>query len=155
MNRKPQWLTPAEQEAWRSFIRMQERLGGRLSRSLQGEWKLSAADYKVLVNLTEAPDGRMRSVDLARSVEWEKSRTSHQISRMAKRGLVAREECAEDGRGAFAVITPAGRKAMAAAAPRHVQAVRRLFVDALAPEELHTVARLADRIVERLEADSS
>jgi Winged helix DNA-binding domain len=65
-------------------------------------------------------------------VDWEQSRLSHQIARMTKRGLVAREECAEDGRGAFVVLTPAGREVVDAAAPMHVATVRRLAIDASA-----------------------
>ncbi|WP_141309731.1 MarR family winged helix-turn-helix transcriptional regulator [Streptomyces spinoverrucosus] len=147
------WLTAEEQHAWRSFVRLHERLGGRLSRLLQAESKLSAADYAVLVNLTDAPDGRQRFLDLARSVEWEKSRMSHHIARMAKRGLVAREECPEDGRGAFVVITEEGRAAIEAAAPLHVEAVRSLFLDHVTPAELRTLARVADRVVEHLDEE--
>ncbi|WP_371583816.1 MarR family winged helix-turn-helix transcriptional regulator [Streptomyces sp. NBC_01314] len=153
MDESSQRLTPAEQCAWRSVIRMHERLGGRLSRGLQSESRLSGSDYAVLVNLTGAPAGRMRHAELAKGLEWEKSRMSHQISRMAKRGLVERRECPEDGRGAFVVITPEGREVITKAAPRHVEAVRRLFVDPLTPEELRTFARVADRVVERLERD--
>ncbi|KFF98336.1 MarR family transcriptional regulator [Streptomyces scabiei] len=151
MNETPKWLTPEEQDAWRSVVRMQEKLGGRLSRCLQSESRLSAADYAVLFNLTEASGGRMRHVDLARCLEWEKSRMSHQISRMVKRGLVAREGCPEDGRGAFVVITPVGREVIAAAAPLHMEAVRRLFVDLLVPEELRLYALVANRVVDRME----
>lgn len=147
------WLTPEEQHAWRSFVRMHERLGGRLSRLLQAESKLSAPDYAVLVHLTDAPDGRQRFLDLARAVEWEKSRMSHHIARMAKRGLVAREECSEDGRGAFVAITPEGRAAIEAAAPLHVEAVRSLFLDHVTPAELRTLARISDRVVEHLDED--
>ncbi|MGP4047714.1 MarR family winged helix-turn-helix transcriptional regulator [Streptomyces sp. 2A115] len=150
MDEQSQWLTPVEQCAWRSVIRMYERLGGRLARGLQSESCLSVSDYAVLVHLSEAPDGR-RHVDLARSLEWEKSRMSHHISRMVKRGLVARQECPEDGRGAFVVITPEGREVIAEAAPRHASEVRRLFIEPLTPEELLTFARVADRVVERLE----
>jgi DNA-binding MarR family transcriptional regulator len=150
MNDEPQWLTPAEQDAWRSFVRLHDQLIGRLSRCLQAESNLSAADYGVLVNLTEVPEGRLRFLDLASAVEWEKSRMSHHIARMAKRGLVVREECAEDGRGAFVVITQAGRDAIAAAAPRHVEAVRRLFIDPLSEDELSTFAQLSKRLLERL-----
>ncbi|WP_409474428.1 MarR family winged helix-turn-helix transcriptional regulator [Streptomyces sp. HC307] len=154
MDEQPQWLTPVEQDAWRSVIRMYERLGARLARCLQSESCLSGADYAVLVKLTGVPDGRMRHVELARSLEWEKSRMSHQISRMAKRGLVVREECPEDGRGAFVVITEAGREVIAEAAPRHANAVRRLFIDPLTPGELGTLACPADRIVEHMEKQS-
>jgi DNA-binding MarR family transcriptional regulator len=84
-------------------------------------------------------------------VEWERSRLSHQIARMVKRGLVAREECAEDGRGAFVVITPAGRETIEAASPKHVAAVRRLVVDVLDPDELAALGRISDRILDRLD----
>jgi DNA-binding MarR family transcriptional regulator len=151
MNETPKWLTPEERDAWRSVVRMQEKLSGRLSRYLLSESSLSAADFAVLVDLTEAPDGRMRHVDLARCLEWEKSRMSHQISRMVTRGLVARAGCPEDGRGAFVVITPVGREVIAAAAPLHVVAVRRLFIDLLEPEELRLYACVANRVVERME----
>ncbi|MEU9331373.1 MarR family transcriptional regulator [Streptomyces canus] len=151
MNEQSQWLTLTEQHAWRSVIRMYERLEGRVSRGLQSESRLSGSDFAVLVDLTEAPGGRMRHVDLARRLEWEKSRMSHQITRMVKRGLVVRQECPEDGRGAFVVITPEGLKVVGEAAPRHVREVRRLFIDPLTPDELETFARVADRVVERLE----
>src|ERR671918_1713660 len=106
----PPWLSPEEQHAWRSFIRVHQKLSATLVRDLQAHSKLSGADYEILVALTDAPDGRQRFQDLARTVDWEQSRLSHQIARMTKRGLVAREECAEDGRGVFVVLPPAGRK---------------------------------------------
>lgn len=111
------WLTPEEQRAWRGFVRLHERLGGRLGRMLQSESNVSPADFAVLVHLTDTPEGRQRYQDLARALEWEKSRMSHHIARMTGRGLVVREECAEDARGAFVVITDAGRAAIEAAAP--------------------------------------
>jgi DNA-binding MarR family transcriptional regulator len=70
---------------------------------------------------------------------------------MAKRGLVGREECAEDGRGVFVVVTAAGREVIEAAAPRHVATVRRLVIDTLSAEELATLARIYGRILDRLE----
>lgn len=155
MTQQPKWLTPEEQVAWRSVVRMHEKLAGRLSRHLQQDANLSPADFAVLVDLSEAPDGRKRHVELSRCLEWEKSRMSHQISRMAKRGLVARQECREDGRGAFVVITPKGMDTIKAAAPRHVEVVRDLFVDLLTPEELRQFALLANRVTEHVEGASS
>ncbi|KUF20223.1 MULTISPECIES: MarR family winged helix-turn-helix transcriptional regulator [Streptomyces] len=145
------WLTAEEQHAWRSFVRLHERLIGRLSHLLQTESQLASADYAVLVNLTDVPDGRQRYQDLARALEWEKSRMSHHLARMIRRGLVVREECADDGRGAFAVITEAGREAIAAAAPLHVQAVRSLFLDHLTAAELRTLAEVSVRVVGKLD----
>ncbi|MFH8442116.1 MarR family winged helix-turn-helix transcriptional regulator [Streptomyces sp. NPDC018026] len=151
MDAQPRWLGPEEKAAWDSFIRMQEKLIGRLSRRVQIDSGLSAADYVVLVSLTERGNGRMRFLDLAKLVEWEKSRMSHQVTRMAKRGLVAREECPDDGRGAFIVATPAGCEAIEEAAPLHVEHVRRLFVDALTPNQLNTLGRLSQRVLDHME----
>ncbi|MFJ9638527.1 MarR family winged helix-turn-helix transcriptional regulator [Streptomyces sp. NPDC101178] len=150
MDAPPRWLTPEQQVAWDSFIRMQEKLIGRLSRQVQADSRMSPADYLVLAKLTEA-GGRMRLTELAKLVEWEKSRMSHQVGRMAKRGLVAKEDCPDDGRGAFVVATPAGREAIEEAAPVHVDHVRRLFVDALTPEELAALARICDRVLGHME----
>ncbi|MFE9681986.1 MarR family winged helix-turn-helix transcriptional regulator [Streptomyces sp. NPDC002701] len=150
MNATPRWLTSEQKAAWDSFIRMQETLIGRLSRLVQSDSGMSPADYIVLVSLTERGGGRMRFLDLAKMVEWEKSRMSHQVRRMTKRGLVAREECPDDGRGAFIVATPAGYKAIEDAAPVHVDHVRRLFIEALTQEELDTLARISDRVLEHM-----
>ncbi|TDC76651.1 MarR family winged helix-turn-helix transcriptional regulator [Streptomyces hainanensis] len=151
MDTPPRWLNPEEKAAWDSFIRMREALVGRLPRRARAGSGVSAADYIVLANLTGRGHGRMRFLDLARSVEWEKSRMSHQVTRMAKRGLVAREECPDDGRGAFVVATPAGYKAIEEAPPPHVEHVRRLFVDALTPSQLSALARISQRVLDHME----
>ncbi|MFK0158708.1 MarR family winged helix-turn-helix transcriptional regulator [Streptomyces sp. NPDC090499] len=153
MEQTVRWLTAEEQHAWRSFVRMHERLMGRLSRLLQAESNVSPADFAVLVELTDVPDGRRRFLDLARALEWEKSRMSHHIARMVKRGLVVRDECPEDGRGAFVVITDEGRAMIEAAAPRHVEAVRELFLDHVTPSELRLLARVSERVVEKLDEE--
>jgi DNA-binding MarR family transcriptional regulator len=155
MEETVRWLTSEEQHAWRGFVRLHEKLGGRLSRLLQTESNLSAADFAVLVNLTDVPEGRQRYQDLARALEWEKSRMSHHIARMAGRGLVVREECLEDARGAFVVITEAGRAAIEAAAPLHVEAVRSLFLDHVTPAEMRTLAQISERVVAKLDEDLS
>jgi DNA-binding MarR family transcriptional regulator len=151
MDATPRWLTPEQTAAWESFIRMQEKLIGRLSRRVQADSGMSAADYTVLVKLTESGEGRMRFMDLTKLVEWEKSRMSHQVARMMKRGLVSKEDCPDDGRGAFIVATPAGYEAIEEAAPLHVAHVRRLFIDALTEEELATLARISDRLLAHME----
>lgn len=151
MSDQPHWLSPAEQHAWRSFIRLHQKLSATLVRDLQANCKLSGADFEILVALTDVPEGRLRFQELARSIDWEQSRLSHQIARMTKRGLVAREECAEDGRGAFVVITAAGRATIEAAAPHHVATVRRLVVDPLGADDLATLGRISNRILKHLD----
>lgn len=148
------WLTPEEQRAWRGFVRLHERLGGRLGRLLQSESHVSPADFAVLVQLTDTPEGRQRYQDLARALEWEKSRMSHHIARMAGRGMVIREDCLEDARGAFVVITDVGRAAVEAAAPRHVEAVRELFMDHVTPAELRVLAEISERVIGKLDEES-
>jgi DNA-binding MarR family transcriptional regulator len=148
---RPPWLSPEEQHAWRSFICLHQKLSATLVRDLQAHSKLSGADFEILVALTDVPDGRLRFQDLAKAVEWEQSRLSHQVARMTKRGLVAREECAEDGRGVLVVLTPAGREVIDAAAPKHVATVRRLVIDAISPDELATLGQISNRILDRLD----
>src|SRR4051794_37284574 len=121
MTAEPRWLNPTEEQAWRGLLRMHDLLVSRAGRSLHEAFGLSAADYTVLAEMTRTEDGQLRISDLARVLDWEKSRLSHHLSRMAKRGLLTREECADDRRGAFVVLTPEGRDAIAAAAPRHVE----------------------------------
>lgn len=147
----PHWLTPDEQHAWRSFIRLHQKLSATLSRDLQAHAKLSGADFEILVALTDAADNRHRFQDLAKAIDWEQSRLSHQIARMIKRGLVVREECADDGRAAFVSLTQAGRDAIQAAAPHHVGTVRRLVIDALGPDDLATLARISTQILDQID----
>src|SRR4051812_31345737 len=118
------WLDGDEQRVWRGYLRMQNRIAAQLNRELQADSDLSLADFDVLVQLTDVPAGRVRVVELARTLRWEQSRLSHQVARMQRRGLVVREDCADDRRGAFVVLTPAGRRAIEAAAPRDVETVR-------------------------------
>ncbi|MFJ3802551.1 MarR family winged helix-turn-helix transcriptional regulator [Streptomyces sp. NPDC090088] len=151
MDETVRWLTTDEQHAWRGFLRLSEKLEGRLGQLLQTESNVSPADFSVLVQLTDVPEGRLRYQDLARALEWEKSRTSHHIARMAGRGLVVREECPQDGRSAFVVITEAGRATIRAAAPRHVESVRELFLDHVTPAELRMLAEISDRVVSKLD----
>jgi len=86
-------------------------------------------------------------------VGWERSRISHQVIRMEKRGLVAREECGEDARGSMVRLTDAGRTAIVAAAPAHVAAVRQYFVGALTDAEIDVIGPALERVLERLPDD--
>ncbi|RBQ18418.1 transcriptional regulator [Spongiactinospora rosea] len=126
-------------------------LPARLEQQLQATSGLSNADYTVLALLSEAPERRMRSYELGRTAGWEKSRMHHQLMRMSKRGLVAREPCGS--RGVYAVLTDEGLAALKKAVPGHGQEIRRLFVDRLTPGELDRFAGLAAKILDTLDAD--
>lgn len=142
------WLDDDEQRTWRGFLRLQRQLIGQLNRQLQADSGLSLADYDVLVQLTDTPEGRLRPFALQTELQWEQSRLSHHLTRMQRRGLIDREECADDGRGAFVVLTDAGRSAITAAAPGHVDTVRRLFFDRLTPQQLATVQQMSEQVLD-------
>lgn len=145
-----QWLSAAQQRVWRDYLQVERLLPTRLARELQATSGLSGAEYEVLVNLSETPGGRLRPFQLGEAMHWEQSRLSHQLTRMQRRGLVAREECPRDGRGAFVVLTDAGRTAIESAAPAHVAAVRKLIFDRLTPDEVEAFGRACAKIIEAL-----
>jgi len=149
MNR---WLTEEEQRAWRGLLRMTSQLNARMNRQLLQDYGVSLADYDVLVVLSEAPEGRLRVFEVADALAWEQSRVSHQLARMQRRGLIAREGCASDARGAFAVLTEAGRAAIERAAPAHVETVRQLVFDGLTHDQLTALTELTTGVLGRLTA---
>ena len=150
---QPRWLNQREARAWRQFLRMQAEVRGRAGSRLQRETGLSEADYEVLVNLSEAPDGRLRPTELGGVTQWEKSRLSHHVRRMEERGLVKRTACQTDRRGSFVVLTAAGRRAIERAAPVHVEHVREMFIDALTPAQLDALAEISEAVLARLVED--
>ena len=147
-----EWLSEREARAWRGLQVMQLRLNGALARQLAAESQLSYQDYLVLVALTENDEGRLRLFELGRVLGWEKSRLSHHVSRMEQRGLVSKEACDADRRGFHVVVTAAGRRAIKAAAPGHVEAVRRLFIEPLTPRQLDAIAAAAELVLAAIEA---
>lgn len=147
------WLDEHEQRVWRSFLDASHRLDAHLARHMQGTADISMADFAVLVPLSEAPEGRLRAFALSRALQWEKSRLSHHLTRMERRGLVAREDCGTDRRGAYVVLTPSGRAALEAAAPPHVEAVRAAVFDRLTAEQVDRLGEACELIVAGLDAD--
>jgi DNA-binding MarR family transcriptional regulator len=147
------WLSPEEYRAWIGYRRMRGRLDLRLARDLADDSGLSEADYDVLSNLGEAGDHRQRLGDLAARMLWSRSRLSHHIVRMQRRGLVVKEDCADDGRGAVVVLTGEGLRTIEEAAPAHVASVRRHFVDLLTDEEIATLGRITERVLGHLAND--
>ncbi len=147
------WLDDEQQRIWRNWLRLNNELTATLAREMAATSDLSMADFGVLVQLTDVPDGRVRISELADNLMWERSRVSHQLKRMQARGLVERSECVEDGRGSFVGITRAGRDAIEGAAPGHVAAVRRLVIDHLTADEFADLGRLVDRLLESFATD--
>jgi DNA-binding MarR family transcriptional regulator len=153
MTSEPRWLDEREQAAWRGYLKMGNVLTAQLNRNLVTKSGLSDGDYAVLVNLSESAGTRMRAFELARQMQWEKSRLSHQLTRMQGRGLIRREECPSDARGAFIVLTDDGRAAIDGAAPRHVEDVRRWFIDLLSPEQFESLEGIVAVVLGALEPE--
>ncbi len=150
---EPEWLEPEQLQAWRRFTIMHMQLTGRLGQELAADG-LSFQDYSILAALSDATDERERAFSLGHKLGWEKSRLSHHITRMVARGLVTRERCPTDQRGSFVVMTEAGRAAMVQAAPGHVTAVRRYFIDQLTPEQILTIDDVSEAVLVALEFDT-
>ena len=147
------WLDEREEAAWRAFHTMRIQLLGHLARRLSAEADMSEAEYEVLVVLSEAPDQRLRSRDLGLALQWHRSRLSHQLDRMEKRGLLQREPCPTDARGCVAVLTAAGRRAIEEAAALHVADIRHCFADVLTPAQLEGLTEAANAIIGHLRTD--
>lgn len=143
----PQWLSPVEMKAWRSYIIASRHLLEALDNDLDGH-DLSMPDYEILAQLSDAPERRLRMSELAEITLLSRSRLSHRMKVMEKAGWVKRESCPSDKRGFFAVMTPKGWKAIVAAAPDHVASVRSRFVDHLSNQEQVVLAGIFSRIEE-------
>lgn len=143
---EPNWLTAEEQHAWRTYMDGNYRLMDVLNRDLQEAHGLTLAEYRILVLLSEAPDGRLRMSDLADGVLSSRSRLTHQIRRMEDEGLVLRCACAEDGRGVLAALTDEGRARLTEAAPTHVASVRRNLIDLLSKSQIKTLAQIFTKV---------
>ena len=147
------WLTEEEQRLWRGWLAASMLLPERLNRDLQEQHDLTGTDYQVLVELSESPERRMRMSTLAERTQLSRSRLSHQIDRMTRAGLVTRQECAQDGRGMFAVLTEQGWETIVAAAPDHVESVRRHLVDRLTPEQFAAFGEACITVADALRAE--
>lgn len=145
--------TAADLAVWRDFVETGDRLRSLLATRLQVESDLSTGDYAVLLALAEAPGKRVRSSELADQVRWERSRLSHHLGRMESRGLITREKCLTDNRGAEIVLTEHGASMFRRASAPHLKAVQELFLDALDGDALERVSEFTRSLREHLDGD--
>jgi len=144
------WLTDPQQRAWRAYINGSTLLFERLDRQLREEFDLSLPEYEILVRLSEAPQRSLRMAVLASSVSHSRSRVTHTIARLESKGLVERRACPTDGRGVIASLTESGWGCLMAAAPMHVEGVRRNLVELSSEADLAAVGRVFGRVGEHL-----
>lgn len=147
------WLDDQEQHAWRSYLAATHLLAAQLDRELQRDSNIPHTYYEILVQLSEAPDRALRMSELALASESSRSRLSHAVARLEKAGWVRRESCPTDRRGAFAILTAAGFSALEAAAPAHVESVRRHLFDRLSREQVHQLTTICTAIASGLRQD--
>jgi DNA-binding MarR family transcriptional regulator len=141
------WLTAAQQRVWRTYLLGSARLSDTLDADLR-RFGIDLGEYEILVCLEEAPDRRVRMSELADAVHQSRSRLTHTVARMERHGLVARVDCPTDRRGVWAELTPAGLELLTRAAPCHVAAVRRTFVEAVGPDDYAAIGRAFRRILD-------
>ncbi|WP_328365538.1 MarR family transcriptional regulator [Micromonospora zamorensis] len=144
------WLDPDEQRTWRAYLTASRVLMDTLDRELQREAGMPHAYYEILVQLSEAPGRQLRMSELAQAAGSSRSRLSHAVARLEAVGWVRREECPTDRRGQIAVLTDEGFATLAAAAPGHVEGVRRHLFDALSPAQVDQLRRISETLAEHL-----
>lgn len=145
------WLDSDEQNAWRALLAMHQLLGGALDRQLQRDAGMPHAYYMVLAMLSEAPGQMLRMTDLAQLVQSSQSRISHAVARLEERGWVRREACTTDRRGQNAVLTRKGHAVLVAAAPGHVQAVRRNLFDQLTTDQVRQLREICTAVLDGID----
>ncbi|MEO7126368.1 MAG: MarR family winged helix-turn-helix transcriptional regulator [Nakamurella sp.] len=149
------WLNDREAAAWQAVLSLGQPLFSALGRDLQRESGLSMADYQVLVVLSECDTDVLAYRELAEETGWEKSRLSHHITRMERRGLVRREGCVDDARSANIALTALGRESIETAAPGHVASVRRLLIDVLSDGQMDALIAVGDQTSRAIEESTS
>ena len=147
-----EWLDETQQRHWRAWLAASTLLSDRLNRDLVATTGLTLADYEILVRLSDAPERTIRMSDLAGLTLSSRSRLTHQIDRMEQAGLVERKVCAYDKRGQNCSMTAQGWKTLVAAAPSHVDSVRRHLVDLLSDAEFAALGKAAGKVAAHLEA---
>jgi DNA-binding MarR family transcriptional regulator len=133
-------LNDEELAAWRGLFRSHARLTRALDVDLVSAHGLPLTSYEVLLYLANSPDGRLRMSELADSVLLSRSGLTRLVDRLERQGLLRRESCASDRRGAYAAITERGRALFDRARVTHLEGVRRRFLDHLTEEDLRFLA---------------
>ncbi len=142
------WLSADAQVAWRASLSAVQLLNAAVEAQLQRESGLSHADYEILVRLSEEPEHALRMGELADRTLYSRSRLSHAVGRLEKAGLVRREPYSGgDRRGLCAVLTEPGLQALAAAAPGHVETVRRVLFEQLTAQQIEQLTAIAQTVI--------
>lgn len=148
MIEQPRWLSEDEQELWQLILAATRKLDRGMENTLQAGGELSMPEFSVLATLSDIENNEMRLRELCNFLEWDRSRTSHQVTRMERRGLVTKGKSEGDARGVMVKLTEEGARRLEAAAPDHVESVRRLVFDHLKPEDVPSLQRFLQGILD-------
>ena len=140
-------LDERELRAWRGMLRAHAALTKALDADLESAHALPLSSYEVLLYLNDAEGKRLRMRDLAASVILSRSGLTRLADRLEREGLIRRESCPSDARGAYAVLTPAGAEMLAVARTTHLAGVRSLFLQHFSEDELDVLGDAWDRVV--------
>jgi DNA-binding MarR family transcriptional regulator len=140
-------LDPRELAAWRGMLRVHAALVKALDAELLAEHDLPLSSYEVLITLQMAPGRRCRMAELADRVLLSRSGMTRLVDRLEREGLLERDSCTSDGRGCFAVLTPAGDELLARARPTHLAGIRERFLRHFGDDELGAMATWWERLL--------
>ncbi|MUG47930.1 MarR family winged helix-turn-helix transcriptional regulator [Paenibacillus woosongensis] len=138
-------LNDEEIQLWYKWKGSFQSIFGRVIKEMSERTGLSEGDYGVLDRLDLLGNGSLRQQELAKSMDWDKSRLSHHLTRMEKRNLVMRKPLDSD-RGVQVIITPIGKSALDDARPIVSMAIRKHFLDQLTDLDIESITKLADRL---------
>lgn len=133
--------------AWAALLRTHAAVLRELERDLERAQGMPLTWYDVLLELNSAPERRLRMQDLGERAVVSRSRVSRIVDELARAGLVVREQDPADRRGSWAVLTPAGRERLRAAAPGYLDGIAKHFADHLTQEERDTIAAALQRVL--------
>lgn len=139
-------MSEEDHRLWRLFLTASTRLLERLDHELQQRSQLSLTDFDILSMLSNAPANRLRMSELAEQVLVSRSRLTYRVDRLAELDYVTRQECEDDRRGLFAILTDNGAKALAAAAPGHVADIRGWLSSMIEPDERAVLTQVLARV---------
>jgi DNA-binding MarR family transcriptional regulator len=140
-NDKPLSARDPRLAPWRAFVRAQAQVSRRLDEDLREEHGLSLQEYVALLILAESPERQLRMGRLADSLSLSKSGATRLIDRLVGDGLVCRESCSSDARGAEAKLTEVGLDRLRTAAPTHLRGIKEYFLSAIGGDDLETIER--------------
>ena len=133
-------------QAWVALLRGHSALTRQLNADLLAEHGLTINDYEVLLHLAQAPERRLRRVDLAERALLTASGVTRLLEGLEQRRLVRKAACESDLRVTYAELTDEGRERLDAASCGHVGSVRALFEEHLTEDEIETLGDLLGKL---------